>query len=115
MSIVPCNHCGEHIFVHERTCPHCDFPKISGNSQKTSGDFEERATRTKMTSAAILLGLALSGCGDKGDDTAVDSDTATQPAYGVPDTGQMIDQESPQNSINKTQKPLHTNEENSKI
>ena len=110
MSIVPCNDCGEHIFVHEKTCPHCNSQKISGNSQKTSGDFEERATRRKMTSAAILLGLALSGCGDKGDDTAVDSDTATQPIYGVPDTGQMIDQEPSQESTNNMQKPLHTNE-----
>ena len=77
MNIVPCNSCGEHIFVHERTCPHCNSPKMLEFSQTISGNFEERSTRKKMTSAAILLGLALSGCGDKGDDTATTIDRWT--------------------------------------
>jgi hypothetical protein len=92
----PCPSCQSHVFVDARTCPHCGAVL--------------RATAGK--SAAVLVGLALTGCPtvepvygvpesgtDTGDEVETGMDTESgsessdtgEPEYGVPDTGTDID------------------------
>ena len=73
MSLTICTNCGEHHYDTELTCPHCNYIKLS--------DMQKSTHRSSM---ALLLGLSLVGCGDKGNDTSPQLDTSTQPAYGVP-------------------------------
>ena len=72
MSLLVCTNCGEHHFEAEHTCPHCKKPRLKGLQ-----------SRTRRTSIAILLGLALAGCGEKESDTA---DTATETAEPATET-----------------------------
>jgi hypothetical protein len=97
----PCPSCQSHVFADDRTCPHC------GASLRSSAG----------KSAAVLVGLALTGCptvepvygvpesgsdttGDESTDTGMDTESGTdsgsevdtgEPEYGVPDTGTDID------------------------
>ena len=80
MQLTTCNECGEHYFQSEKDCPHC---------HKTF------SSTKRFSSSALLLGLVLTGCGDKNEDTAADtaseassepaSEPAVEPPYGVPD------------------------------
>lgn len=85
--LIPCSACQSHVFANDRTCPHCGASLRSGVGSK---------------SAAVLVGLALTGCPtvepvygvpESGSDETVDTDTGTgsdtvgEPEYGVPDTG----------------------------
>ena len=77
MSLTVCGNCSEHIYTTDSVCPHCDAPRKRGLQPNT-----------RRTSMAVLLGLALMGCGDKDEDTAVDTaepvpEDADQPLYGV--------------------------------
>ena len=102
MKLKTCICCNELFLVCENECPHCEF---------TTEDFEIQKERsitsssTKLFSrSALLLGLALTGCGDKTEDTATDtaseptveptSEPAVEPPYGVPDTGDTNEDES---------------------
>jgi hypothetical protein len=92
----PCPSCQSHVFADDRTCPHC------GASLRSSAG----------KSAAVLVGLALTGCpttiepvygesdttsDDEASDTGTSMDTESgtdgmttetgEPEYGVPDTG----------------------------
>ena len=67
MSLIVCTTCGEHHYDQENFCPHCNASRKIGLQ-----------INTKRTSMAILLGLALVGCGDKDGDTA--GDTAAEPS-----------------------------------
>ncbi|MFV8753354.1 hypothetical protein ACNOYE_22625 [Nannocystaceae bacterium ST9] len=89
--LIPCPACQSHVFANDRSCPHCGAELRSGLGK----------------SAAVLVGLALTGCPtvepvygvpESGSDTAdtsgetADTDTSTgtdtgEPEYGVPDTG----------------------------
>ena len=73
MSLTICTNCGEHHYATELACPHCNYVKSSDIQRSTH-----------RSSIAILLGLSLVGCGDKGNDTSPQLDTATQSLYGVP-------------------------------
>ena len=84
MKLTTCIHCDELYLEQDEECPHCKENKevsIPSSSYKT------------FTRSALLLGLALTGCGDKTEDTATDtaseptSEPAVEPPYGVPDTG----------------------------
>ncbi len=68
-----CTHCGCYIRVTEPTCPHCGTTRGPGG----------------RSAAALLLGLALSGCPDN----AKDSDTGTSVValYGTPATTGQVD------------------------
>jgi hypothetical protein len=57
--LLSCPACAEHVKAHETACPHCGA-EIGGS-------------RLASTAAAVLMGLALSACPGKGND----SDTAT--------------------------------------
>ena len=72
MSLTVCGNCSEHIYTTDSVCPHC------GTSCERSLKFSSR-----RSSMAVLLGLALVGCGDKDEDTADTAEPITQPAYGV--------------------------------
>lgn len=56
----PCPSCQSHVFVDDRTCPHCGASLRSSVGSK---------------SAAVLVGLALTGC------------PTVEPVYGVPESG----------------------------
>lgn len=58
--LIPCPSCQSHVFAGDRTCPHC-----SATLQRSSGS----------KSAAVLVGLALTGC------------PTVEPVYGVPESG----------------------------
>ena len=72
MSLLVCTNCGEHHYSHEKVCPHCNVVRKSGLQ-----------IGTRRTSMAVLLGLALVGCGDTDDDKKDDTstDTAAEPTY----------------------------------
>ena len=82
MSIILCNKCDNHYLSTESQCPNCATP------------FSRRTSKAGLATA-VLLGLSLTACGDKGDDTGDTADTADtqipdtadQALYGVPDTG----------------------------
>ena len=95
MKLIVCIHCNELFLPHEDECPHCEMPRKSSISSSSS--------YKTFTRSALLLGLALTGCGDKTEDTATDtaseptseptSEPAVEPPYGVPDTGDTEDNE----------------------
>ena len=102
MTLKTCSNCGEFFYISEVHCPHCEC---------TTEDFEIQKERsitsssTKLFSrSALLLGIALTGCGDKTEDTATDtaseptveptSEPAVEPPYGVPETGDTNEEES---------------------
>ena len=90
MQLKTCIHCGEFSNSIVSICPHCGVHK----------DQYQIKSNKKFTSAAILLGFALTGCGDKSEDTSSDTasseptseptneptqEPAVEPPYGVPD------------------------------
>ena len=86
MWLISCNECGEYYFESELHCQLCGI-KIRPSSPN------------RFASSAFLLGLALTGCGDKNEDTATtdtaseassepSAEPAVEPPYGVPDTGE---------------------------
>ena len=92
MKLTTCSECGEFHYTNETTCPHCGFIQ--------NGDLSSTSTiKRKFGPTTLLLGLALTGCGDKSEDTSTDtasseptSEPTSEPAvendYGVPDTGE---------------------------
>ena len=69
--LIACSHCSQHVLSSETACPHCGAVVRDG------------AGRVGRTAGALLMGLALAGCGDKSSD---DDDTMTsvgEPEYGV--------------------------------
>ena len=87
MKLKTCIHCGEFCRTTDLFCPHCGTHK----------DERQIKSNKRVTPAAILLGLALTGCGDKTEDTSTDtasseptSEPTAEPPYGVPapDTGE---------------------------
>ena len=91
MKLITCSECGEFHYKYERQCPHCNsFHKKTQNDQILS-------RKRRFAPNAILLGLALTGCGDKTEDTSIDTgseptseptaEPTVEPPYGVPDTG----------------------------
>jgi hypothetical protein len=91
MKLITCSECGEFHYTSEQICPHCNtFHPAKQDSQKSS-------RKRSFAPNAILLGLALTGCGDKTEDTSTDtaseptaeptSEPAIESDYGVPDTG----------------------------
>ena len=91
MQLRTCIYCGEFFNSTAQVCPHCGVNK----------DQYQTKSNKKFTSAAILLGFALTGCGDKSEDTSTDTasseptseptqEPAVEPPYGVPapDTGE---------------------------
>ena len=96
MKLVTCVHCGEFHNSIDIYCPHCNHHK----------DDLQFKSHKKVTSAAILLGIALTGCGEKNEDTSTDTasseptseptdEPAVEPPYGVPaaDTGEPEENE----------------------
>ena len=80
MSLTVCKNCSEHIYTTDSVCPHCGSPRTRGLQPNT-----------RRTTMALLLGFALVGCGDKDEDTAVDTadpvpEDVDQPLYGVPES-----------------------------
>ncbi|MEC8382202.1 MAG: hypothetical protein VXZ96_17860 [Myxococcota bacterium] len=85
MNFLLCQSCGQHYWVTESHCPHC---QTSAKTRWVRG-----STNAAVT---LLLGLGIVGCSSDADDkdpvdTADTSDNLLQPAdepeYGVPDTG----------------------------
>ncbi len=83
-----CSHCNCYCRPSDTTCPHCGAALSRG------------AGRPQRAAAAVLLGLALSGCPDKSKDSATGTspvalygmpDTGAQAEYGVPDTSAYAD------------------------
>ena len=80
MKLYICSNCHQHYLDSE--CPHCVTDAVPPRKKVPSMAF------------AMLLGLGLTACGDKEEDTAVDS--AEEPAaepdmaalYGVEETGE---------------------------
>ena len=97
MKLIACSKCGEFHYKTEQRCPHCN------TLNQVLQDGLISSTRRTFAPNAILLGLALTGCGDKTEDTSADtaseptteptSEPTSEPAiendYGVPDTGQV--------------------------
>ena len=86
MTLTTCKKCGEHHFESELQCKHC-------------GIINRPNSPRRYASNAFLLGLALTGCGNKNEDTATtdtaseassepSAEPAVEPPYGVPDTGE---------------------------
>ncbi len=73
--LVACSACAQHVKSGESSCPHCGA-ELRG--------VEHRALRA---AGAVLLGLALSGCGDKDPDTTGDSEGMTGTAETTGSTG----------------------------
>ena len=97
MKLTTCFECGEFHYTTEKTCPHCGATRIDVPSSISS-------TKRRFRPTVLLLGLALTGCGDKSEDTSTDTATSeptaeptseptSEPAvendYGVPDTGEV--------------------------
>ena len=97
MKLVTCSECGEFHYTIETMCPHCGVIQNDELSSMSS-------TKKRFGPTALLLGLALTGCGDKTDDTSTDtasseptaeptaeptSEPAVENDYGVPDTGEL--------------------------
>ena len=91
MKLKTCINCGEFYKSIDLFCPHCS----------TYQDTNQIKSNKKVSSATLLLGLALTGCGDKTEDTSTDTasseptteptdEPAVEPPYGVPapDTGE---------------------------
>ena len=95
MKLQTCSTCGEFFYISDINCPHCEIPR--------KGSVSSSSSYKTFTRSALLLGLALTGCGDKTEDTAKDtaseptaeptSEPAVEPPYGVPDTGDTEDNE----------------------
>jgi hypothetical protein len=79
--LVPCVHCGEHIFVAACVCAHCGVT------------LRECSKPGNKTAAAVLLGFTLSGCaggGEGGGNAQVDYGSGYYYSYGY-DTGDTGD------------------------
>ena len=98
MELITCSECGEFHYKYETICPHCNNVNQYNTSLKAS------SKKRRFASNAILLGLALTGCGDKSEDTSSTepaseptseptSEPGVEPPYGVPDTGQSNEEE----------------------
>lgn len=90
VKLVVCPRCSAHVFASESSCPHCGAARTG-----------PKATARQSGVAAIVLGLALSGCGadDASDDNATTASTesATTNASSTGDTaitGQIPDPDS---------------------
>ena len=94
MRLTVCPTCTNHLFTHDKECPHC------GANRATFG----LANTGKRAALTLLMGLAtLTACGeDEKDDSAESSEPAeetSEPAiepaeevdYGVPDLGEEQD------------------------
>ena len=91
MKLITCSECGEFHYQSEPYCPHCNA------FHQTKQEDQISSRKRRFAPNAILLGLALTGCGDKTEDTSTDtaseptSEPTSEPAvendYGVPDTG----------------------------
>ena len=75
-----CKDCGLHRFNDNASCPHC----ITLPSKDCS--------RARRMGVALLMGFTAIGCGDKGEDSGLDtgesiveSEPGSEPPYGVPD------------------------------
>ena len=95
MKLTTCSECGEFHYTNEINCPHCGFIQIEDLSSTST-------IKRKFRPTALLLGLALTGCGDNTEDTSTDTasseptseptdEPAVEPPYGVPtpDTGEQ--------------------------
>ncbi len=92
MKLTTCSECGEFHYTTETSCPHCGVVQHD--------DASVFLNKRRFGPTALLLGLALTGCGDKTEDTSTDtasseptSEPTSEPAvendYGVPDTGEL--------------------------
>ena len=96
MKLITCSECGEFHYRYETTCPHCN------NAHQVNTSLKASSKKRRFAPNAILLGLALTGCGDKVEDTSstepasepsteASTEPTSEPAvendYGVPDTG----------------------------
>ena len=90
MKLTACSECGEFHYITENSCPHCGTIQHDDTLSVFS-------TKRRFGPTALLLGLALTGCGDKTEDTSTDtasseptSEPTAEPPYGVPapDTGE---------------------------
>ena len=92
MKLTTCSECGEFHYTTETSCPHCGMVHDDASSVFSN--------KRRFGPTALLLGLALTGCGDKTEDTSTDtasseptSEPTSEPAvendYGVPDTGEL--------------------------
>ena len=93
MKLKTCTNCGEFFYKSDHHCPHCSID--------IKDDTSSIPSYNRFTKSALLLGLVLTACGDKPEDTAADtaseptaeptSEPTSEPAiendYGVPDTG----------------------------
>ena len=99
MKLTTCSECGEFHYITEITCPHCGTTQHDDTSSVLSN-------KRRFGPTALLLGLALTGCGDKTEDTSTDTasseptseptdEPAVEPPYGVPapDTGEPEENE----------------------
>ena len=97
MKLTTCSECGEFHYTTETSCPHCGTMQHDDTSSVFSN-------KRRFGPTALLLGFALTGCGDKSEDTSTDtasseptseptneptSEPAVENDYGVPDTGEV--------------------------
>ena len=78
--MIICNDCGLHRFNDNTACPHCIALPC-----RNSG-------RTQRMGIALLMGFTAIGCGDKDNDSGLDtgesvvqSEPGSEPPYGVPE------------------------------